>query len=387
MTKVSLVVSDLAGGGAIRAFLLAQILLKLQCQVEVVGFMFGKGLYADPPRGIPAISVPGQSYPRFLACARTLLQKLDGDIIYAVKLKPTSFGLSLLKRLQTRRPVLLDMDDWELSWHGGDEWRYRPPSLKQFARDILKPNGQLRQPDHPLYLQWMERLVARADAITIDTQFLQDRFGGAYVPNGKDTDLFDPAPYDPEQLRSKYNLSDYRVLMFPGSPRPHKGLEDILLALDRLDWPDLRVAIVGGNPYDDYDDKLMQRWGRWLVKLPRRPVEEMPAAIAAAHVVVVPQRDTLTARAQFPLKLTDGMAMAKPVLATRVGDIPDILAGTGYLAAPNSPEQLAEQIERIFQHPDEARKRGIQARKRCVQHYSLETMASTLATVLEKLSR
>lgn len=387
MTKVSLVVSDLAGGGAIRAFLLGQILLKLQYQVEVVGFMFGQGLYADPPAGIPVVSVSGQPYPRFLVCARTLLQKIDGDIIYAVKLKPTSFGLSLLKRLQTRRPALLDMDDWELSWHGGDEWQYRPPSLKQFARDILKPNGQLREPDHPLYLQWMERLVARADATTIDTQFLQERFGGAYVPNGKDTDLFDPAPYDPERQRAKYNLSDYRVLMFPGSPRPHKGLEDILLALDRLDWPDLRVAIVGGNPYDDYDDKLMRRWGRWIVKLPRHPVEEMPAAIAAAHVVIVPQRDTLTARAQFPLKLTDGMAMAKPVLATRVGDIPDILAGTGYLADPNCPEQLAAQIESIFQHPDEARERGIQARKRCIQHYSLETMATTLETVLEKLAR
>ena len=37
------------------------------------------------------------------------------------------------------------------------------------------------------------------------------------------------------------------------------------------------------------------------------------------------------ARAQFPLKLTDGMAMAKPVLSTRVGDILEILSDTGYI--------------------------------------------------------
>ena len=382
--KVSLLVSDLAGGGAVRAFLLAQILLKLQCKVEVVGFMFGQELYAEPPADIPVVSIPGKTYPQFVKSARTLLQKIDGDIIYAVKLKPTSFGLALLKRLSNRRPVLLDMDDWELSWHGGDEWRYRP-SLKQLGRDILKPNGALRTPDHPLYLQWIERLASWADAITIDTEFLRQRFGGAYVPNGKDTALFDPAPYEPDEVRASFGLSDYRVLMFPGSPRPHKGLEDILQALDRLDWPDLRLAIVGGNPYDDYDDRLIQRWGRWIVKLPRRPIEQMPRAIAAAHIVVVPQRDTPAARAQFPLKLTDGMAMAKPVLSTQVGDIPEILAGTGYLAAPSSPEQLAEQIEWIFHHWDEATERGVQARQRCLQHYSLEAMAKTLGTTIAEL--
>ncbi len=382
--KVSLVVSDLAGGGAVRAFLLAQILLKLQYKVEAIGFMFGQELYAAPPADIPVVSIPGTIYPQFFNSARTLLQKIDGDIIYAVKLKPSSFGISLLKRLSSKRPVLLDMDDWELSWHGGDRWRYRP-SLKQLGRDILKPNGALRTPDHPLYLQWIERLAGWADAITIDTEFLRQRFGGAYVPNGKDTDLFDPAPYDPNEVRASFGLSDYRVLMFPGSPRPHKGLEDILQALDRLDWPDLRLAIVGGNPYDDYDDRLIQQWGRWIVKLPRRPIEQMPRAIAAAHVVVVPQRDTPAARAQFPLKLTDGMAMAKPVLSTRVGDIPEILAGTGYLAAPSSPDQLAEQIEWIFRHWDEATERGLQARQRCLQHYSLEAMAKTLEATIAGL--
>ena len=39
--------------------------------------------------------------------------------------------------------------------------------------------------------------------------------------------------------------------------------------------------------------------------------------------------------------------MAKPILATRVGDIPHILGDTGYLVAPDSPQQLAEAIESV----------------------------------------
>ena len=384
MAKVSLVVSDLSGGGAVRAFLLAQVLKKLNYQVEVVGFQFGQELYAAPPDGIAIYSVPGGNYPQVLKAASQLLKKIDGDIIYAVKPKPTSFGLSLLKKLQTHRPLLLDMDDWELSWHGGDDWNYRP-SLKQLYRDLFKQNGQLRHPDHALYVKWTEQIVDRADAVTIDTQFLKNRFGGVYLPNGKDTDLFNPHSYNPETVRKQYGLSEYKTLMFPGAPRPHKGVEDVLVALDQLNDPSLRLVIIGGSPYDNYDDMLIERWGRWIIKLPKQPVEKMPEIVSAAHVVVVPQRDTLTAQAQFPLKLTDGMAMAKPILSTNVGDIPDILNHTGYLVAPNSPNQLADKIKWIFNNFEEASDRGLQARKRCVELYSVDAMAAILSSVISSL--
>ncbi|MHC5614131.1 MAG: glycosyltransferase family 4 protein [Nostoc sp.] len=382
--KVSLVVSDLSGGGSVRAFLLAQVLKKIDYEVEIVGFLFGQELYAIPPREIPVVAIDGKNYPEFFTSAKKLWQKLDGDIIYAVKPKPTSFGVSLLHKLASGRPLLLDMDDWELSWHGGFEWKYRP-SLKQFARDIFKKNGALRFPDHPLYLQWMESLVSRANGITIDTQFLQDRFGGVYLPNGKDTAMFDPEKYNPEVSRERYGLTNYRVLMFPGAPRPHKGVEDVLIALDQLNQQDLKLVIVGGSPYDDYDQQLIQKWGRWIIKLPKCPVEVMPDVVAAAHVVVVPQRDSVIASAQFPLKLTDGMAMAKPVLSTRVGDIPKILAETGYLVDPSCPQQIAAQIQLIFADVEQAKERGRKARERCLEKYSLETMASTLSELISGL--
>ncbi len=170
--------------------------------------------------------------------------------------------------------------------------------------------------------------------------------------------------------------------MFPGAPRPYKGVEDVLIALDKINQPDLKLVIVGGSPYDDYDRQIQQRWGRWIIKLPTYPAEMMPDVVAAAHIVVVPQRDTPETRAQFPLKLTDGMSMAKPVLSTRVGDIPEILGETGYLVDPASPEQIAEQIQLIFQDLDVANERGIKARERCVEKYSIEAMASTLNSVI-----
>ncbi|NEQ21137.1 MAG: glycosyltransferase family 4 protein, partial [Microcoleus sp. SIO2G3] len=125
---------------------------------------------------------------------------------------------------------------------------------------------------------------------------------------------------------------------------------------------------------------------RWIIQLPRYPLEMMPKIVSAAHIVVVPQRDSSETRAQFPLKLTDGMAMAKPILSTRVGDIPEILGNTGYLVDPGFPEQLAEKIKWIFQNLDAANAQGIQARKRCIKHYSIDTMAAILSDVLAELN-
>ncbi|HEY9641242.1 MAG TPA: glycosyltransferase family 4 protein [Coleofasciculaceae cyanobacterium] len=384
--KVSLMVSDLsqqgAGrwGGAVRPFLLAAALEQCGCQVKIFGFNFGEAAVLPSEKWAIA-TIPGHPYPRFVRSAQQLLQQIDGDILYAYKPKPTSFGIGLLQKLRTGRPLILDIDDWELSWHGGDAYRYGL-TPKQLARDVLKPNGALRNPDHPLYLRGMEKLVSRADAVTVHTQFLKQRFGGEYVPNGKDLSLFNPERHDPQALKARYGLAAYRVLMFPGAPRPYKGVEDVLMALEQLNQPDLRLVIVGGSPYDDYDQQLQHQWGRWLIKLPKIPHAQMPEVIAAADAIVVPQRDTPAAQAQFPLKLTDGMAMAKPVLATRVGDIPEILGDTGYLVDPGSPQQLATGIQTLFADLEAAAAQGRRAREKCRMQYSIEAMAKTLSNTL-----
>jgi glycosyltransferase involved in cell wall biosynthesis len=389
--KISIVVSDLSssgalrwGGGSVRSFLLAQALKKLNHEVEILGFVFGEEVSMISSSDIIVSRFTGYNYPKFLASAAQVLKKLDGDIIYAMRPKSTTFGLGLIKKFTSNQPLILDIDDWELSWYGGKKWKYKL-SPKQLYRDIFKPDGAFRQPDHPFYLRMIEGMSHKADAITIHTKFLQDKFGGTYVPNGKDTELFNPDLYDAKASRVHYGLSGYRILMFPGAPRPYKGVEDVLMALEMINEPDLKLVIVGGSPYDNYDAQLSEKWGNWMIKLPKLPPTEMPKIVAAAHVIVVPQRNTPAALAQFPLKLTDGMAMAKPILATRVGDIPEILGDNGYLVDPESPQQIAEKIQLIFQDLEGTNHRAMKARKRCVEKYSISSMSEILESVISQL--
>ena len=389
--NISLIVSDLSSkgagrwGGAIRPFLLAQALQKLGHQVKLFGIAYEENGIPKLPEDLSITSIPCPYYAGVKGTWRSLRQllpKIDGDLLYAVKLKPSSYGIALLKKYLTHRPIIVDIDDWEMSWFGGDRWQYHF-KVKGIIEDLFKGDAPLQHPDHPLYLRQMEKLVSLADSITLHTHFIQERFGGIYIPNGKDVELFDPQKYSPEKSRRKYGLENYKILMFPGAPRPYKGVEDVLISLDKLNNPELKLVIVGGSPYDDYDKKLQEKWGKWLIKLPKSPAQAMPEIVAAAHLVVVPQQDTPATKAQFPLKLIDGMAMGKPILGTKVGDIPTILEDTGYLVNASSPQQLADKIEWIFNHLGEAEERGKKARERCVKNYSIDSMANILSTVLE----
>lgn len=385
--KISVLAPDLSGGGGTRVYLVAKVLQRLGYDVKVFGFLFGENLYPQPPANIPVTYVNGCNYPQVFSSGFNLLKEIDGDILYAIKPRPTSFGVALLKRLQTKAPVILDIDDWELSWFGGDDWNYQP-NIQQLLRDLIKPDGALRNPEHPIYLKWSEKLIEQADGITINNRFLEYRYGGTFLPNGKDTDLFNPEKFDLQSSREKYGLSDYRVLMFPGTVRPHKGVEDVLMALEQLNQPDLRLVLVGGREIGDgYLESLISKWGKWIVKLPPQPLDNMPEVVAAAHIVVVPQREEKTAIAQFPIKLTDGMAMAKPIIATKVGDIPEILGDKGFLVDAQAPNQIAMKIQEIFNDEDKANSQGLELRQRCIDNYSLEKMATILEQVISLVKR
>jgi glycosyltransferase involved in cell wall biosynthesis len=233
---------------------------------------------------------------------------------------------------------------------------------------------------------WMKKRLPHADAITTNNLLLQERFGGALLRGGKDTAAFDPARFDDDEARRALGLEGKFVVMFPGTAREHKGLEDVLAALDLLGERNARLVIVGGREIGrEYAGELARRWPQWVHVLPPRGVDEMPATVAAAHVVAIAQRDVAVARSQFPIKLTDAMAMARPIITTPVGDIPDIVGDTAWLVPPSSPPDIAAALREIMSDPTRARERGDAARRRCVETLGLDGAARALGGVLDGL--
>src|SRR5439155_217634 len=114
--KVSVLAADLSDNATGRADLLAR-LLSARYEVEVIGPCFGAEVWMPARDGaIAQRSVAVGRYPGFARRIPALLDLVDGDVLVASKPRPTSFGLGLLARARRRRPLVLDIDDWEVGF-------------------------------------------------------------------------------------------------------------------------------------------------------------------------------------------------------------------------------------------------------------------------------
>jgi glycosyltransferase involved in cell wall biosynthesis len=173
--------------------------------------------------------------------------------------------------------------------------------------------------------------------------------------------------------------------MFLGSPRAHKGLEDILMAMEALDRPDLILVIVGAKQGGLYERRLQYLGGDRVRLVGMQPFWRIPVFLAAADLVVLPQQNKPSTIGQVPAKVFDAMAMAKPIIATGVSDLPIILDGCGRLVPPGDIQALAEEIDWVLSNPEEASYLGELARQRCVEQYSLDAMTHILRHVFSSL--
>jgi glycosyltransferase involved in cell wall biosynthesis len=127
------------------------------------------------------------------------------------------------------------------------------------------------------------------------------------------------------------------------------------------------------------EDFSQPEWSEFpLIRLPVMPYAALPALLAAADVIAIPQLDTEGAQHQMPMKVYDAMAMAKPIVASAVSDLPLTLNGCARIVPPGDVAQLAGAIRDLLQHPAEARALGERARTRCLQEYSTSRVAEAL---------
>jgi glycosyltransferase involved in cell wall biosynthesis len=373
--KISVLCADLADNAAGRAWLLARLLEPLGT-VEVVGPSsrpeVWKPLAGDP---LPRRAVPAARLPRFLARLPRLLRLVDGDLVYASKPRLGSAGVGYLKRLTAGRPLLLDIDDWEVGFF-----------LRSGFWGLV---GRALNLGNPAGLSWtwlVERLAWLADGVTVASRFLEGRFGGTLIPHVRDTERWKPGCADPAWARRALRVDGERLVMFLGTPRGHKGVDDLCAAVARLGRPDLALALVGTDPASPTGRRLAASHPG-LRLLGAVPFDEVPRYLVAADVVAVPQRESSDTRGQVPAKLFDAMALGRPVVSTRVSMIPEILDGCGLLVPPGDVGALAAAIGHLLDHPDEAAVLGARARQRCEAEYSFAAARRVLFPLVERVMR
>jgi glycosyltransferase involved in cell wall biosynthesis len=371
--KITVICPELSNNSLGRAYILAKALRQFN-EVEIIGMMSGQSIWFPCDTGeFEYASIEARTLTQRMRAIPNLLRLIEGDVIYAVKPRLGSYGVSLLGRVSKHYPVVLDIDDWELGFQGGAKWWQTFPW--RWVDGL----------DGALFLYVMEMLVPVADRVTVSSYALQQRFGGTIVPHGRDTHMFDPAKYDSARIRENWGISHKKVIMFLGTPRPHKGLEDIVRAMKQLNRPNLLLIVVGAQQDGSYEDRLQRMGGEQVRLVGMQPFWKIPLFLSMADMVVLPQRNVPSAIGQVPAKVFDAMAMAKPIIATRVCDLPIILDGCGRLVPPGDVSALAREIDWVLSNPKEANQMGELARQKCIEQYSIEAMRHSLKQVLDSL--
>lgn len=364
--RVSILCHTVSGNALGRAWVFAELLAD-DFEVELVLAARARDAVWAPLRG----QLTGErrwfvrTWPAFHAGAAALAREhVRGDLLIAIKPRLHSYGLALAARRERPRPLLLDIDDWELGFFS--PWK-----------DALRAPVSWLSAASNLHTRWYFTQTRRADAITVSSTHLVERFGGVWIPHARRPDAFRP---DADRRASQ------PLVMFVGTPRPHKGLGDLVRAFKRVSLPDARLRIIGATASSEKELAPLIDGDRRIVLEPPVPLAALPEHLGQAWVVAIPQRAAAPSEAQLPAKLMDAMALGKAVLSTDVGDIPKWLAGdAGVVVPPNDVDAQARALEAMLKDPERLTQLGDNARRRFLQLASYEAVRPRLLELVDAL--
>jgi glycosyltransferase involved in cell wall biosynthesis len=206
------------------------------------------------------------------------------------------------------------------------------------------------------------------------------------IPNGVDVEAFQPSAPD-EGLRAALGLPPQAPLaLIVAALRPEKNHELFLQAAARVtrQLPEARFLLVGDGPRRSTLEELSRSLGiqdRVLFLGTRSDVAQL---LSIADVLVLSSHMEAN-----PVSILEALACGKPVVAPRVGSIPETIEDgmNGYLFPAGDEAQLAARLGHLLECPEQARRMGAIGRERVVAHWSLERMVEGYQDLIDRIYR
>ena len=245
-----------------------------------------------------------------------------------------------------------------------------PVVLHAWGTDVTTvrpgPLGRLRT-------RQLGALLRHADAVTATGEFLGSvilrRFGvrATIVPFGIDTSLFHPGA---GTTKGSAGAGEGPLRIgFVKWLEPKYGAQDLVEALGLLADLPFKATLVGDGPLRESLETRVRELGlaERVQFLGRRPHSEIPELLRGFDLLAMPSRQEA-----WGVAAAEASATAIPVVATRIGGIPEVVIDgeTGLLVPAQDPPALAAAIRLLAGDPDLRHRLGEAGRERVVSLFA-----------------
>jgi len=225
----------------------------------------------------------------------------------------------------------------------------------------------------------------------------------AEIPLGINTELYNPK-VSAGDVRKGYNIDpDQPTLLYVGNLTIQKGLSVLIDALNIItkEIPNIKLLMVLNMPLERYKNpgrldvdmgqffKIKEKIKHYGLEdniIPLGLLDNMPQVMAASDVFITPFLNTVGI-VDYPTSLLEAMAVGKPVIATRVGGIPEVVKTNenGVLVEPSNVNELVDAIIYMLNNEERAKNMGEESAKIISEKFRLEIVVDELEKLYEEV--
>ncbi|MFQ5511654.1 MAG: glycosyltransferase [Candidatus Krumholzibacteriia bacterium] len=283
-----------------------------------------------------------------------------------------------------------------LDHHNAILWGGLAGMLCGAGKRVIASHATGRMGGRPSFTRSDRAIVATASAVVALSEahagYLRDEEGIpasklVVIENGIDCERYANAD-DGGGLRRELGIErGERVVTMVAALRPEKAHEALLDAAAGLveTGESLKFLIVGDGERRAVLERRAGKMGLGGRVLFLGEREDVPALLALSDVLVLPSHAAVET---LPLAVLEGMAAGVPVVASRVGSLPEVICDgvNGLLIAPADAVGLARAVRDILTHRARTAQMVEKARETVRERYAVEGMVAGYETLFERLA-
>jgi glycosyltransferase involved in cell wall biosynthesis len=297
-------------------------------------------------------------------------------------------------RIFRKAAKLFSLHKPDVIWTSSEKGLYTLWLSKVFSRGKYKIIFYAHGYDRLFKCKWLFYLLCRYQiyGVWVLSESFRQIFGSRKVPLSKifvipnvvDEELVQKAAVRPDADIGDFK-DEYVNILLPASLIRDKGILDAVAAMEILENMGSKVKLFIAGAFvdlafhkvvNDQIDQLKLR-GRVILLGWRKDISNL---MAQASIVLLPSYSE-----GMPLVILESMALGKPIIATPVGAIPEMIADghNGYLVDVGNPEAIAHAINKII-NQDEINRLGENGRLIFLAKYTVEVQQVRFTQALEK---